>query len=109
MVVPLQSVSRPGHSLEGTRLTLVRVPGQPDAVEFSIRTPVTPPRWVRGWRCREGPWFLGRLGLGKGPYGSLCVKGAGGSGCWCVGLQQSRSWLLHHVSLFVLVGSAASA
>ncbi|KXZ44388.1 hypothetical protein GPECTOR_68g359 [Gonium pectorale] len=45
VVVPIQSVSRPGHSLEGTRLTLVRVPNQPDAYEFSIRTPVTPPRW----------------------------------------------------------------
>jgi len=31
--------------LEGTRLTLVRAPGQPDGFEFSIRTPVTPPRW----------------------------------------------------------------
>eukprot|EP00879_Flechtneria_rotunda_P018475 GHRR01019379.1.p1 GENE.GHRR01019379.1~~GHRR01019379.1.p1 ORF type:complete len:374 (+),score=188.43 GHRR01019379.1:48-1169(+) len=31
--------------IEGTRLTLVKVPNQPDAVEFSIRTPVTPPRW----------------------------------------------------------------
>jgi hypothetical protein len=31
--------------MEGTRLTLVRVPYQPDAYEFSIRTPVTPPRW----------------------------------------------------------------
>lgn len=31
--------------MEGTRLTLVKVPNQPDAYEFSIRTPVTPPRW----------------------------------------------------------------
>ena len=31
--------------MEGTRLTIVRVPTQPDAYEFSIRTPVTPPRW----------------------------------------------------------------
>ena len=45
MVVPIQSYHRPGHSMEGTRLTLVRVPNQPDAYEFSIRTPVTPPRW----------------------------------------------------------------
>lgn len=31
--------------MEGTRLTIVKVPQQPDAYEFSIRTPVTPPRW----------------------------------------------------------------
>ena len=34
-----------GHTMEGTRLTIVRVPKQPEAYEFSIRTPVTPPRW----------------------------------------------------------------
>ncbi len=34
-----------GHTMEGTRLTIVKVPNQPDAYEFSIRTPVTPPRW----------------------------------------------------------------
>lgn len=45
MVVPIASSSRLGHRMEGTRLTLVRVPGQPDAYEHSIRTPVTPPRW----------------------------------------------------------------
>ncbi|GLC64956.1 hypothetical protein PLESTF_000225900 [Pleodorina starrii] len=45
VVVPIHSVARSGHMLEGTRLTLVRVPNQPDAYEFSIRTPVTPPRW----------------------------------------------------------------
>ena len=32
--------------MEGTRLTIVKVPNQPDAYEFSIRTPVTPPRWA---------------------------------------------------------------
>lgn len=26
-------------------LSIVQVPNQPDAYEFSIRTPVTPPRW----------------------------------------------------------------
>lgn len=31
--------------MEGTRLTIVKVPHQADAYEFSIRTPVTPPRW----------------------------------------------------------------
>lgn len=34
-----------GHTMEGTRLTIVQVPSEPDAYEFSIRTPVTPPRW----------------------------------------------------------------
>ncbi|KAL3144958.1 hypothetical protein ABBQ32_003464 [Trebouxia sp. C0010 RCD-2024] len=45
VVVPIASTSRPGHTMEGTRLTIVKVPTQPDAFEFSIRTPVTPPRW----------------------------------------------------------------
>ncbi|PNW88256.1 hypothetical protein CHLRE_01g021450v5 [Chlamydomonas reinhardtii] len=45
VVVPIHSVARADHMMEGTRLTLVRVPNQPDAYEFSIRTPVTPPRW----------------------------------------------------------------
>lgn len=44
-MVSIHSASRPSHLLQGTRLTLVRVPNQPDAYEFSIRTPVTPPRW----------------------------------------------------------------
>lgn len=83
VVVPIESTTRPGHTLEGTRLTVVSmckqaaapeeqaqpvafrlgngVRGaevaqggeaappkprpQPDAYEFSIRTPVTPARW----------------------------------------------------------------
>lgn len=45
VVVHIHSTMRPGHMMEGTRLTLVKVPNQPDAYEFSIRTPVTPPRW----------------------------------------------------------------
>ncbi|PNH05026.1 Tetratricopeptide repeat protein 13 [Tetrabaena socialis] len=45
VVVPIHSVAREERTMEGTRLTLVRVPNQPDAYEFSIRTPVTPPRW----------------------------------------------------------------
>lgn len=40
-----KSSSSSGHTMEGTRLTIVKVPTQPDAFEFSIRTPVTPPRW----------------------------------------------------------------
>jgi hypothetical protein len=45
VVVPIRSVSREGHHLEGTRLTITRARDQPDAHEFSIRTPVTPARW----------------------------------------------------------------
>jgi hypothetical protein len=45
IVVHIHSLARPGATMEGTRLTLVRVPNQPDGYEFSIRTPVTPPRW----------------------------------------------------------------
>jgi len=45
VVVPIESLSRPGEHLEGTRLTLVRLMDQPDAFELSIRTPVTPHRW----------------------------------------------------------------
>jgi hypothetical protein len=43
VLVPLDSVYRPGRTLEGTRLTLVR---QPNGLEFSIRTPGTPRRWA---------------------------------------------------------------
>lgn len=43
--VPLESLASPGRELEGTRLTLVHVRTIPDGHEFSIRTPVTPPRW----------------------------------------------------------------
>ena len=32
--------------MEGTRLTIVKFPKQPNAFEFSIRTPVTPNRWA---------------------------------------------------------------
>ena len=54
VVVPVKSsVRRSGSTLEGTRLTIVKVTNdrnsksghQPDAYEFSIRTPVTPARW----------------------------------------------------------------
>ncbi|CAD7704338.1 unnamed protein product [Ostreobium quekettii] len=45
VVVPIASMVDVGKMIEGTRLTLVKVPNQPDAYEFSIRTPVRPPRW----------------------------------------------------------------
>ncbi|KAK9791186.1 hypothetical protein WJX73_002593 [Symbiochloris irregularis] len=45
VVVPIDSIAHQGLTLEGTRLTLVQIKGQPDAYDFSIRTPVTPPRW----------------------------------------------------------------
>ncbi|GMH35900.1 hypothetical protein BSKO_03768 [Bryopsis sp. KO-2023] len=45
VVVPIQSLAQPDAEMEGTRLTLVNVPNQPDGYEFSIRTPVTPARW----------------------------------------------------------------
>lgn len=45
VVVPIASLVHPNTTIEGTRLTLVEVHNQPDAYEFSIRTPVTPPRW----------------------------------------------------------------
>jgi len=45
VVVPIESLLRPGEHLEGTRLTLVRLMDQPDSFELSIRTPVTPHRW----------------------------------------------------------------
>jgi hypothetical protein len=43
VVTPCRSVSRPGHTLEGTRLTLQCV--APNGFEYSIRTPGTPDRW----------------------------------------------------------------
>lgn len=45
IVVPIASVCRAGHTLEGTRLTITKSKEVPDGHEFSIRTPVTPPRW----------------------------------------------------------------
>lgn len=45
VVVPIRSISRENHTLEGTRLTITKLRDQQDAHEFSIRTPVTPARW----------------------------------------------------------------
>ncbi|EFN60188.1 hypothetical protein CHLNCDRAFT_133703 [Chlorella variabilis] len=95
VVVPIESTTRPGHTLEGTRLTVVSmckqaaapeeqaqpvafrlgngVRGaevaqggeaappkprpQPDAYEFSIRTPVTPARWDDYHQARPPPHY----------------------------------------------------
>lgn len=61
VVVPIASTTRKGHTLEGTRLTVVNLSergkgtmeekeeeglDEGSAFEFSIRTPVTPARWA---------------------------------------------------------------
>lgn len=56
VVVPIASVAEPSRTLEGTRLTLVAMPNQPDGYEFSIRTPVTPPRWAEFDSELEAAW-----------------------------------------------------
>lgn len=43
VILPCQSIARPGQMHEGTRLTLVAV--QPEGYELTIRTPSTPQRW----------------------------------------------------------------
>lgn len=78
VVVPIHSqLSQPGHaaSVEGTRLTLVRVPNQPDAYEFSIRTPVTPPRWKQFDVELEVAWeaVLGAMLEGDHPKTAKCI------------------------------------
>lgn len=55
-MVHLDSTREAGGLLEGTRLTLVQIKGQPDAFEFSIRTPVTPPRWKQFDEELEAAW-----------------------------------------------------
>eukprot|EP00210_Caulerpa_lentillifera_P002409 g2310.t1 len=45
VIVPIRSLAQPSEIMEGTRLTLVKMPDQFNGFEFSIRTPVTPPRW----------------------------------------------------------------
>lgn len=67
MVVPLESNRQPEAILEGTRLTLVKVPNQPDAYEFSIRTPVTPSRWKEFDQELEVAWEdMIKVGAGLG-------------------------------------------
>mmetsp|Transcript_120516 Transcript_120516/g.341538 ORF Transcript_120516/g.341538 Transcript_120516/m.341538 type:complete len:735 (-) Transcript_120516:101-2305(-) len=45
VVTPCRSVSRPGHVLDGTRITVQRLSPRHRGHEFSIRTPCTPARW----------------------------------------------------------------
>ena len=63
--------------MEGTRLTIVKVPSQPDAYEFSIRTPVTPPRWrdFDQVPCACQPISLITLRLPHCPFSMLCFTG----------------------------------
>eukprot|EP00951_Prasinocladus_malaysianus_P042820 scaffold525755_cov33-Prasinocladus_malaysianus.AAC.1 len=56
IVVPISSTRDPSAMLEGTRLTLVRMQQQPDGYEFSIRTPVTPPRWAEFDKELDAAW-----------------------------------------------------
>ena len=46
---------------------LSQVPNQPDAYEFSIRTPVTPPRWTDFDAELEAAWeaLVAELAKGK--------------------------------------------
>lgn len=71
----VQPVVVPDGCLEGTRLTLVNVPNQPDAVEFSIRC-------VRHQSKEKGPrppWRLtGGFGVGgRGGQGVQLMLGPG--------------------------------
>jgi len=115
VVVPLASVTAPAHPLEGTRLTLVRVPGQPDAAEFSIRTPVTPPRWKRFDGELEAAWERAVAGMMQGDevgaarailQVGFLVEGArgwsGGLGVWVCGVSCSIGW---YVALTTVSGS----
>lgn len=70
VVVPIQSLCNPEQEMEGTRLTLVKIPNQPDAFEFSIRTPVTPSRWEQFETDLSSAWAKIIEGLqgGRSPY-----------------------------------------
>ncbi|BDA45969.1 probable UDP-N-acetylglucosamine-peptide N-acetylglucosam at N-terminal half [Coccomyxa sp. Obi] len=69
IVVPIASAARPGHTMEGTRLTLVKLRNQPDAYEFSIKTPVTPSRWDDYDTELSALWenVVGELAAGNAP------------------------------------------
>ena len=55
--------------MEGTRLTLVKVPDQRDGFEFSIRTPVTPARWDQFEKDLQSAWeeYMEALQTGSSP------------------------------------------
>ncbi len=59
----------------------VQVPNQPDGYEFSIRTPVTPPRWADFDQELEAAWegVVAALVAGGWLRG---VGGRGGGGWW---------------------------
>ena len=67
MIVPITSLTNPDETMEGTRLTLVKVPDQRDGFEFSIRTPVTPARWAQFEVDLQSAWetFMEALCLGN--------------------------------------------
>jgi hypothetical protein len=44
-VTPCHSIARPGHRLDGTRITVQKLEPASKGFEFSIRTPGTPSRW----------------------------------------------------------------
>lgn len=70
VIVPIVSLTKPEETMEGTRLTLVSVPNQPNGVEFSIRTPVTPPRWKQFDRDLKAAWdkIIDAFLSGKHPF-----------------------------------------
>jgi hypothetical protein len=54
----------------------VQVPNQPDAYEFSIRTPVTPPRWKDFDVELEAAWEAVVTQLAKGGWGARLASGS---------------------------------
>jgi hypothetical protein len=93
--VPIASAHREGHSLEGTRLTMVKVPQQPDAYEFSIRTPVTPPRWEDFDKELDLAWeaLVDCLAKVGGSGGCCCCC------CCCCVVRRTRPAVLHAPSV----------
>jgi hypothetical protein len=73
--VPISSVYHPKRILEGTRLTLVKVPNQNRGVEFSIRTPGTPRRWRQYDQEITAAWgsILNELASGHRTEAAECM------------------------------------
>eukprot|EP01105_Mastigella_eilhardi_P014038 TRINITY_DN3191_c0_g1_i1.p1 TRINITY_DN3191_c0_g1~~TRINITY_DN3191_c0_g1_i1.p1 ORF type:complete len:278 (-),score=78.51 TRINITY_DN3191_c0_g1_i1:136-969(-) len=74
VVTPCRSVARPGHVMEGTRLTLQLSP--PEGFEFSIRTPGTPARWVDYDAEIAASWARLRSAATGAPGGDAAVEAA---------------------------------